>query len=776
MIQYRAVISDSFREALASRVMWLVLVCITLLLLAVAPLGYHEVATTRFGEDDLRRPDEYLKALRTDGANQSSTPARHIWSQLDERTQQRLAKISIPPQDMPFEYLGVFRAVLKQTDEMLRKETFYDPAVWKSVALPTEEGKELRRRREGLGKKPAPLSASESQRLNRLLLEAAFPDVIRASPPISVQFRYAWMDVATPQPVAGTTVRETLQNYAATAMAFFVGFIGVFVAILVTAPIIPTMFDAGSLHLLLSKPISRSLLFLAKYLGGCAFILIAAAYLIVGFWLILGVRFGIWEYKLLYSIPIYLFVFAIYYSVSALAAVMWRSAVVSIGVTIIFWGACFLVGSAKGIYENIFLNKERFVDVFYAQDALVAVDEFGWGKVWDPKEASWVDRFVMSEQRQARPFLSLSPTVPREFRVVGPLYDQAGDRLLAAVPSFPPTKTHFAVGPRVDKWDPTSNYTAPLGTVALLREPTGKVLLVSSLGLMRLTGDPLKKQEPVKVFGLSLPVPGGGPFQNVNPDPPLLLTQPADAAIHPTTGEVALFTRSQVSILAPSGKNARFELKHEHKLEGKDRQAAVLAFAGKHLLIGREDGRVQVLTTENWKVVAEWTPEKSSPPRFIRASQDGRWFAVVFHTGNLYLFDTQDNSLQRAGVTGQGSISAATFTPQGKLLVCDRTDRVSEYRLGPLQLEQRFSPNSGLLLNAYRYGLVPLYTVFPKPGELGETFDYLLSGKQTEKQESDAGLTTAQRTVDPWSPVWSSFLFTLLVLGVGCVYLERQEF
>src|SRR6185436_7525687 len=107
-------------------------------------------------------------------------------------------------------------------------------------------------------------------------------------------------------------VRESLQSLVAWLMGVFIGGVGVFVAILVTAPIIPQMFDAGSLHLLLSKPVSRWKLFLAKYLGGCSFILIAAAYLIAGLWLILGVRFGIWEPKLLYSIPIYLFVFAIY--------------------------------------------------------------------------------------------------------------------------------------------------------------------------------------------------------------------------------------------------------------------------------------------------------------------------------------------------------------------------------------------------------------------------------------------------------------------------------
>src|SRR5690606_3275462 len=122
---------------------------------------------------------------------------------------------------------------------------------------------------------------------------------------------------------------------------------GVFVALLVTASIVPQMLDAGACDLLLSKPVSRPLLLLSKFLGGCAFILLCAAFLHGGLWLIAGLRFGIWNAGLLYSIPVFVFVFAIYYSVSAAAAMIWRNAVVSIVCAILFWAMCFTVGVAK---------------------------------------------------------------------------------------------------------------------------------------------------------------------------------------------------------------------------------------------------------------------------------------------------------------------------------------------------------------------------------------------------------------------------------------------
>jgi ABC-type transport system involved in multi-copper enzyme maturation permease subunit len=778
MKKYLAIIQDSFREAFASRVMWLVLIGITFLLVLLAPFGFREVLTTRFRDNDLRRPDDFLVNLRTQGPVERPSPTHRIWLQLTDKTRRQLAEVSIPGKDdgpgNPFMYVSLLGTIAKEVDAMLQRADFYDADSWKGVQIASEEARDLLKRRNGVGKDVQPLSPLESARFNRLLLEAAFPEEIRISPPTSVQFTYAWMNALSPQPLRGSTVRESLSGLVATVMGFFVGAIGVFVAILVTAPIIPQMFDAGSLHLLLSKPISRWKLFLAKYLGGCAFILIAATYLIAGLWLILGIRFGFWEPKLLWSIPIYLFVFAVYYSVSSLAGVIWRSAVVSIAVSIFFWLMCFVVGLAKTGYENVLLNKERFIRVFYAKETLFAVDEFGWGKEWDSAKREWRDQFVLAEQRQSRPFLSFAPAVPREFRTIGPIYDPTTDRIYAAIPAFPPTKTHFAVATRSDNWEPSSPVTAPLGTMDLLGEPSGKVLVVSSLGLSRLTGDPLAKREPIKIGSWAIPLPGGGPFQMVNPDPPVLMTQPADAAIHSQTGELALFSRSTLTILAPN-KN-RFQKRVEHKLDGKERQAAVVCFAGSYLLVGREDGRVQIFDHDSLKLVKEWNPEGVNPPRFVDASPDGKWFAIVFHTGRLWLLDANKNELFRANVSGQGAISAANFTATGRLLVADRTDRVSEYSLEPLKLQQRFSPNSGLLLNGYRYILVPLYTIFPKPGELDKTFDYLISGKETEKTEGDADLTSAQRAIDPWTPLWSSAVFTLIVLAAACAYIEWQEF
>ena len=54
MIPYLAVIKDSFREALVSRVLWILLVLITLLLVGLAPFSWHTTVASRLIRTDIR--------------------------------------------------------------------------------------------------------------------------------------------------------------------------------------------------------------------------------------------------------------------------------------------------------------------------------------------------------------------------------------------------------------------------------------------------------------------------------------------------------------------------------------------------------------------------------------------------------------------------------------------------------------------------------------------------------------------------------------------------
>ncbi|MCE9529237.1 MAG: hypothetical protein K8R36_24585, partial [Planctomycetales bacterium] len=179
------------------------------------------------------------------------------------------------------------------------------------------------------------------------------------------------------------------------------------------------------------------------------------------------------------------------------------------------------------------------------------------------------------------------------------------------------------------------------------------------------------------------------------------------------------------------------------------------------------------------------------------ASADGKWIAVLMDNRKLWLYDVAEHKLQLASVTGQGDISAVAFTGQDLLLVADRTDRVLEYRAADMSVQRRIAPSMSVFDRTFRYGIMPIYTICPKPGELYKTVTYILSdAKQQAKQsiQPEATKVGAEATIaadegaeesddaqprgvdNPWSPVWSSAIFMAVMLALGCAYMQWQEF
>jgi ABC-type transport system involved in multi-copper enzyme maturation permease subunit len=139
-----------------------------------------------------------------------------------------------------------------------------------------------------------------------------------------------------------------------------VGGIGAWVTIIlsviITAFFIPNMLRKGTIDLLLAKPIQRVSLLVYKYLGGLSFIFINTAAVVAGVFLVLGLRSGLWVTGFLWMIPILTFFFAILYAVSTLMGVLTRSAIVAILVTIAFWFVCFLGGT----FYNVMYAVKQF--------------------------------------------------------------------------------------------------------------------------------------------------------------------------------------------------------------------------------------------------------------------------------------------------------------------------------------------------------------------------------------------------------------------------------
>ena len=204
---------------------------------------------------------------------------------------------------------------------------------------------------------------------------------------------------------------------------------------------------------------------------------------------------------------------------------------------------------------------------------------------------------------------------------------------------------------------------------------------------------------------------------------------------------------------------------------------AVLAFAGPTLLAGLEDGRVLLLDAATLKVQQEFLPAGETTPRFAMAAPNGRWFVVLSHNRTLRMFDARAGKPADVSFAGQGDISAAAFSGADRLLVTDRVNRVTSYQLDPFQTEDRRAPALTPLERVYHYAIVPIYTVFPKPGELGNVVSYLLTEQETvATNPNSADLSQRRIKINIYGPVLSSLAFLVVVLTFTCLYVRRTDF
>jgi len=164
---------------------------------------------------------------------------------------------------------------------------------------------------------------------------------------ISAGFRLNIFFGAMTYDLRDTSIGDVVFMIQNTIAGLIAGWVGILIAIVSTAAFLPNMVQKGTVDLLLARPIPRWRVFLYKYLGGLSYVMIAAGYLIVGSWLVMALRSGIWSPGFLLSWPLLIFFFAALYAVSALIGLLTRSAIAAILLSAVTW---FVVSSIGSIY------------------------------------------------------------------------------------------------------------------------------------------------------------------------------------------------------------------------------------------------------------------------------------------------------------------------------------------------------------------------------------------------------------------------------------------
>ncbi len=762
MRPYLAVIKDSFREALASRVLWIMLLLIVVFLGAIAPFGWKETLAFHVYPDDIRRVDEFTTTLSRPATKTDPTTA-----QLSEYFDEEVLKKT----DSRREKFGQRLKLAEALTDAIESDDLFTPDALEKIEF-EDEGNALR----SLGTKRSP---DQSSRLNRLALAKIYPRFIKQAPDGTVAFHWGGFELGIP-PIPKKMAGEIIEIWVNVIIQIIAGAAGVFACVLVTASIIPNTFDAGSVYLLLSKPISRPLLYISKFLGGCSFVLIIATLVIVGVWLIAGIRFDLWNHRLLYCIPIFLFLFAIYYSVSGFAGLIWRNTIVCVGVTIMFWGLCWGLGLAKNIIDISFHVPNRVAMVTANPTGTFGLSNNGAIRQWDASQSDWTNIVDPMFAGPGGPMLS-------RVRFIVPTYDPKNDRTVLIRDRNQLCVVSREVAGNADVYD-----SLPSNIVKIIRESDDRLLLIGEDEAYRVADD-LAKQEQVeqpKIFGFSLPklpetksnfevVSILGKPQSDSPDAASAQAIGLDDAVLSSNRQRdALLLWKDTEVIECKRTDAGYVESTRFSVEIGE-QKAVIASAGAFVAIAVEDGSIRLVEIDAPSQVTEFKPFKTNQPRHVECSRDGRFVAALFHSGQVWLYDTQEELELSDRLRYQKNISGIGFNDsidESKFMIVDRIHRVTNYSLPSVSLASQKATSGSVLEKVSWYAIDPITKICPQPSSLGSTVDYAISGKTSANLGEGNSLNEAQFKFDPWAPVWSSAAFMGVMVFASCLYIYRQDY
>ncbi|MFP4215400.1 MAG: PQQ-binding-like beta-propeller repeat protein [Planctomycetota bacterium] len=139
---------------------------------AVYVLDYDAREESTLREDDIRpgRLADLCRMLHKAGQHDTPSPARRIWTLLDETTQTLIETIATT--EKPEESASARETIRKGLDGVIGSDSFYDPTVHREISL-DREGKRLVTTHEERG-----LASFKLARLNRLLIDATIPNEV----------------------------------------------------------------------------------------------------------------------------------------------------------------------------------------------------------------------------------------------------------------------------------------------------------------------------------------------------------------------------------------------------------------------------------------------------------------------------------------------------------------------------------------------------------------------------------------------------------------------
>lgn len=767
MRPYLAILTDSFRAAFASRVLWIVLAALVVFLLSLAPVGYREVYTVDISNNDINSAERLTDAIARALNNEKATPAKNVAQALPKELQDRILEAAKTGEKIPRrgEYADAF-------NQLVKDDAWHDADLWKTVARFSElrELDEL---------DTNSMEDRLRQRRARLRIEAAFPGTFRPRPERSIKVTYAVFETPFDLPVRKQKFMELLNQ---TVFPFILnnlfGIGAVFIGVLVTAPIIPEMFQPGSLHLLLSKPISRPALYLSKFLGGCAFVLLCETILVLGLYLIAGFRLDMWNHRLFLCIPVFVFLFAVYYSVSALAGLHWRSAIVSVVITALFWICCFIFGVASGLSESLVTDPAKVRSLIASQDRVFAATKVGA-----------LQHIGLSDKGYTAP---LAAAFGRNYRILGPVRLQDG-RIAASRIEFNPFNPFGADDAVLTVYDPQQQWKdlaglkLPRGTTQLLPAPDGGIFVVTVSNIFHAPADQLVV-DPEATENADKPQDSGGLFSGLQrllnrntegftailPET-LTLSSPNEVVLAGNSGDFVVYSAGLLYCLKKEANAMQWTVACQVSSEGDNTLTTHIAATNNAVLVARKGEPFRFYDLSQLKLIGELPSDDSLSIQSMLAAPSGEDLLAILSNGTVHQFNTKATPLHsQPGLPRQGHIEALAYDEQGILWLAHDIDRLTAFDTNQQKPVQQLTPARDFWRTIDAWLISPLRFVLPQTGEVSEVVVTLITG--SKNLEIEMGNETQRVQLNVVRPLATCLGFTTVMLLLGCYYVYRQDF
>ena len=780
MKPYIAVLYDSLQESLKSKVLWVLLAGWTLLLAALFPLSISRGESYSFTFADIENPRIIMDNLAAASTGKGTRSQKAVFEKLDDEMKSLLKQRQTNQRRISVGKL------VDSFNKLLAAKDLYDKDAWPTA----DRRKELKPLLELETK-----TTGELEKLNRSLIDLAFPGRTKSASGQASWITYAGLKLGTALPFSETLIRPFIESFVfPLVMRLGLGIGAMFISIIITSPMIPDMFQTGSLHLLLSKPLSRNLLFLTKFLGGCIFVAFNIVFLLVGLYLYAGIRLSIWNNGILWCIPLFVFAFMIFYSVSAFVGLIWKNPIICVVITALFWGLCFGVGVIH-FYFDFFLHIQPQTQRIYSvNDTLLLTTQQGRLQFWDESSREWKTAYGNNDGQ----------------KVIGPVWLESEKAIYFARPRFAPfglgggqePKLEFARTPELA--DPSdSTFTSKIWEDARMDSgpdlPTDPLQIIpwkNSLavlnedGLFRFDPAAVAQAEETKqitnafskaLSGFLGSGEGDGKatasklskiFVELAPKG-WQLSKPLDVAASPTFDH--LMTYSNGTLVRWKSASESIERESELVLEvpkdtvasigTNDRLCIVCPNGLKPFLIDIET----MLVRSRLKEMGEVTIKQ------IAVDASGN-FALLSPDGVIWTIDAEGATVAKPNLVGQGRAHAIHFEKGGTLWVAHSGKKADQWDLKTRTSRRSIRPKSSVIEMIYDYGISPFYEVNPKPAAVNETIEFVLrnpKNKSLAVDRNDLDAPTIQ--VDPWRPIWTNLLFVIAMLSLSCWYMSRQD-